>query len=108
MSGSVNATDVLSVYATPPAATSTGLIHTSSTCELSTRKAKLIPLPLSRDSFVHTVKSSGGSAMGPGGAGGHRPLQIVARPPNLAVHLTHCGQLILIKLINMMPPDVSF
>jgi len=107
VSGSVNATDVglLSVYATPPAATSTGLIHTSSTCELSTRKAKLIPLPLSRDSFVHTVKSSGGSALGPGG---HRPLQIVARPPNLAVHLTHCGQLILIKLINMMPPDVSF
>jgi len=66
VSGSVNATDVLSVYATPPAATSTGLIHTSSTCELSTRKAKLIPLPLSRDSFVHTVKSSGGSALGPG------------------------------------------
>jgi len=32
------------------------------------------------------------------GGGGHRPLQIVARPPNLAVLLTHCGQLILRKI----------
>jgi len=32
------------------------------------------------------------------GAGGHRPLQIVASPPNLAVHLTHCGQLVLRKI----------
>jgi len=32
-----------------------------------------------------------------GGAGGHRP-QIVARPPNLAVLLTHCGQFILRKI----------
>jgi len=52
---------------------------------------------------------------------GHRPIQIVARPPNvdgpqmvarppnLAVLLTHCGQLILRKkLINLMPPDVRF
>ena len=30
--------------------------------------------------------------------GGHRPLQIVARPPNLAVLLTHCGQLMLGKI----------
>ena len=32
--------------------------------------------------------------------GGHRPLQIVARPPNLAVLLTHCGHLILRKKIS--------
>jgi len=32
------------------------------------------------------------------GPGGHGPLQIVARPPNLAVLLTHCGQLILAKI----------
>ena len=30
--------------------------------------------------------------------GGHRPLQIVARPPNLVVLLTHRGQLILGKI----------
>jgi len=30
--------------------------------------------------------------------GGHRPFQIVARPPNLAVLLTHRGQLILGKI----------
>ena len=30
--------------------------------------------------------------------GGHRPLQIVARPPNLAVLLTQCGQLVLRKI----------
>jgi len=29
------------------------------------------------------------------GVGGHRPLQIVTRPPNLAVLLSHCGQLLL-------------
>jgi len=34
--------------------------------------------------------SSGGSALGKGG--GHGPLQIVARHPNLAALLTHCGQ----------------
>jgi len=33
-----------------------------------------------------------------GGGGGHRPLQIVASPLNLAVLLTHCGQLILRKI----------
>ena len=32
--------------------------------------------------------------------GGHWPLQIVARPPNLAVLLTYCGQLILRKIIK--------
>jgi len=37
---------------------------------------------------------SGGSTLGPGGWGVQAP-QIVARPPNLAVLLTHCGQLIL-------------
>ena len=35
----------------------------------------------------------GGSTLGPGG--GAQSPQIVARPPNLAVLLTHCGQLIL-------------
>jgi len=51
--------------------------------------------------------TSGGSTPG---RGGHRPLQIVvrprsitdpqlvARPPNLAVLLTHCGQLLLTKI----------
>ena len=43
------------------------------------------------------------------GADGHRPLQIVASPPNLAVLLTHCGQLLLRKkLVNLMPRDVRF
>jgi len=32
------------------------------------------------------------------GAGWHRPFQIVTGPPNLAVLLTHCGQLILRKI----------
>jgi len=32
------------------------------------------------------------------GGEGHRPLQIAARPPNLAVLLTHCGQLVLRKI----------
>jgi len=43
------------------------------------------------------VTSGGGSTLGPGG---HRPLQIVAipLPPNLAVLLTHGGQLILRKI----------
>jgi len=41
-------------------------------------------------------------------AGGHKPLRIVASPPNLAVLLTHCGQLILKKSVNLMPPDVRF
>ena len=39
--------------------------------------------------------SRGGSTLGPGG---HRPLQIVATPPNLAVLLTPCGQLLLRKI----------
>jgi len=39
------------------------------------------------------VFRSGGSTLGPGGTGP----QIVARPPNLAVLLTHCGQSILRK-----------
>jgi len=39
--------------------------------------------------------TSGGSTLGPGGDTGP---QIVARPPNLAVLLTHCGQLILRKI----------
>ena len=34
------------------------------------------------------------------------PSEIVAGPPNLAVLLTHCGQLILKKMVNFMPPDV--
>ena len=54
-----------------------------------------------------TFLPNGGSRLEPGG--GHRPLQIVARlpnlaspqiaarPPNLVVLLTHCGQLILRK-----------
>jgi len=48
------------------------------------------------DCLVHVVKSvySGGSTLGRG----HRPLQSVARPPDLAVLLTHCGQLILGKI----------
>ena len=41
-----------------------------------------------------TSTVSGGSTLAPG-RGGYRPLQIVARPPHLAVLLTHCGQLIL-------------
>jgi len=40
------------------------------------------------------ARDSGGSALGPGSTGP----QIVARPPNLAVLLTHCGQLILRKI----------
>jgi len=66
------------------------------------------------------VYASGGPTLG---AGVHRTLQFVAsrprkfsRPPeivarlsNLAVLLTHCGQLILRKkLINLMPPDFRF
>ena len=57
----------------------------------------------------------------PGGSGA-QALQIVARPPNLsgalklhvarpphlAVLMTHCGQLILRKISNMMPRDVRF
>ena len=48
------------------------------------------------DCPVHVVRSviSGGSTLGRG----HRPLQSVARPPDLAVLLTHCGQLILRKI----------
>ena len=42
------------------------------------------------------VSPSRGSTLGPGG--GHRPLQIVATPPNLSVLLTRCGQLILRKI----------
>ena len=30
--------------------------------------------------------------------GGHEPLQIVAKPQDLAVLLTHCGQLLLRKI----------
>jgi len=33
--------------------------------------------------------------------GGHRPLHIVTRPPNLSVLLTHCGQLILRKISKL-------
>ena len=40
------------------------------------------------------TRDSGGFALGQGGTGP----QIVARPPNLAVLLTHCGQLILRKI----------
>jgi len=40
------------------------------------------------------LQVSGGSTLGVG-EGGHRPLQIVARPPNLAVLLAHCRQLLL-------------
>ena len=39
----------------------------------------------------YSVDVNGGSTL----EQGHRPLQIMARPPNLAVLLTHCGQLIL-------------
>jgi len=45
-----------------------------------------------------------GSTLGPAGV---HP-QIVAGPPNLAVLLTHCGQLILKKIVNLVPPDVRF
>jgi len=37
-------------------------------------------------------------ALGSGAAGAQTPTQIVARPPNLAVLLTHCGELILRKI----------
>jgi len=41
--------------------------------------------------------------------GGDTSPQILDRPPNLAVLLTHCGQFILRKkIINFMPPDVRF
>jgi len=45
------------------------------------------------------------------GAGGGTGPKIVASPPppNLAVLLTHCGQLILRKkVVDLMPPDVRF
>ena len=37
-------------------------------------------------------------------ARGHSPLQIVARPPSLAVLLTHCGHLILWKISIFYAP----
>jgi len=48
--------------------------------------------------------ASGGSTLG------YSPLQIVARPQKFSrILLAHCGQLILReKLVNMMPPDVTF
>ena len=45
------------------------------------------------------VSSDGGSTLGPGG--GHAPPPIVARPPNLAELLTHCGQIIFRKCHKM-------
>ena len=40
---------------------------------------------------------------------GAQALQIVVRPPNSAVLLTHYGQLLLgKKLVNLMPPDIRF
>ena len=52
--------------------------------------------------------TNGGSRLEPEG-GGHRPLHIVARLPNLVVLLTYCGQLILRKkVVNLIPPDVRF
>jgi len=44
-----------------------------------------------------SLLTSGGSTLG---RGGHRPFQIVARPPNLAELLTQGGQLILRKISN--------
>jgi len=42
--------------------------------------------------------TSGGSALGPGGVGGHRPLKSWLGFPNLAALSTHCGHLILRKI----------
>ena len=49
-----------------------------------------------------------------GRGGGTAPHQIVTRPPNLAVLLTHCGQLVnwsidsQKKIVHLMSPDVRF
>jgi len=71
------------------------------------------------DCFVLCTSTTGKQWRFHAGAGGAQALQIVAspqnlvgslivaRPPNLAVLLTHCGHLILRKkLVNLMPPDV--
>ena len=55
-------------------------------CHAPTQPAHPCPIKPHRD--------GGASTLGPGG-GVDRPLQIVARPPNLAVLLAHRGQLIL-------------
>jgi len=51
-------------------------------------------------------KISGGSTLGTGAQ--PPPKKIVARHPSSAVRLTHCGQLILRKLENLKPADVTF
>jgi len=44
-----------------------------------------------------------------GAEGAQAPKSWLAPPPNLAVLLTHCGQLILRKkLVDLMPSDVRF
>ena len=77
-------------------------VITLAASSLPKQKAVCIGLVFARQSvqsvcFIRATLS-GGSMLGLRG-GGTGPLpQIVARPANLAVLLTHCGQLIVIKI----------
>jgi len=55
-----------------------------------------------------TIGLSGGSTLLPEGERGTGPSKSWLGPRNLAVLLAHCGQLILRKSVNLMPPDVRF